>query len=134
MIQKSELLDICIAPQGFKLIVLASLRQENVYQDIEIVQQYPLLVLKTLHMDGRDVGHSFGLLLHKIAQSIHMRLGCAGADYKIVKINMIDFLKVEAVNINTLFLKQRLNYQLFKVSLKRDTLIFHFSFCYHTVI
>ena len=79
-------------------------------------------------MDGGDVGHLLGLLLHKITQCVHMRLGSAGTNNEIVKIDVVDFLEIEAVNVHSLFLKQRLNYQFLKVSLKRNPLIFYFSF------
>ena len=63
-----------------------------------------------------------------------MRFGSAGTDDEIVKKDMIDLLEIDAVNVHALFLKQRLNNQLLQVTLKRDTLIFHFSFYCHIVI
>ena len=75
------------------------------HQNIEIIQQHPFFVLKPFHMDGCDIGHFLGLLLHKIAQCFYMRFGGAGTNDKIVKKNMIDLLEIDAVNVHSLFLK-----------------------------
>ena len=84
---------------------------------IEIVQQDPLAVGGAFHVFGQRIGISLGGFLHKIAQSLHMRFGVSATNDEIVKKYVIDFLEVDADDVNTLLFYKCLNDKFFNFSL-----------------
>jgi hypothetical protein len=102
-IEGLELLDVGIIPERLDVVVLAGLGLENVDQHVEIVEQNPFFVLQAFHVEGFGVGHALGLLLHIVAQSFHVRLGISRTNYEIIKIYVIDFFQVYALDIHPLF-------------------------------
>jgi len=105
-----------------------------VHQDVEVVEQDPLLVFHPFHVQRLDPGHALGLLLHKVAERLHMRFGIAGADHEIVEIDVVYLFQVDTMDVHPLLLNKGLYNQLLQVSFVRNTLKFHFSFDCHTFI